>query len=92
MAEEEAAVVVVEPPLGVLGLQVYEVEFLEVVVVAVGAPLVPPGAAVEELPVAVLVVLLEVEQVAAPAVLDEWGQEEGATAAVEGGRIMPYFF
>ena len=81
-----------EPPLGVLGLQVYEVEFLEVVVVAVGAPLVPRGAAVEELPVAVLVVLLEVEQVATPAVLEEWGQEEGATAAVEGGRIMPYFF
>ena len=84
--------VVVEPPLGVLGLQVYEVEFLEVVVVAVGAPLVPRGAVVEELPVAVLVVLLEVEQVATPAVLEEWGQEEGATAAVEGGRIMPYFF
>ena len=70
--------VVVEPPLGVLGLQVYEVEFLEVVVVAVGAPLVPREAAVEELPVAVLVVLLEVEQV--------------ATAAVEDGRIMPCFF
>ena len=84
--------VVGEPPLGVLGLQVYEVEFLEVVVVAVGAPLVPRGAAVEELPVAVLVVLLEVEQVATPVVLEEWGQEEGATAAVEGGRIMPYFF
>ena len=83
---------VVEPPLGVLGLQVYGVEFLEVVVVAVGAPLVPPGAAVEELPVAVLVVLLEVEQVATPAGLEEWEQEEGATAAVEGGRIMPYFF
>ena len=83
---------VVEPPLGVLGLQVYGVEFLEVVVVAVGAPLVPPGAAVEELPVAVLVVLLEVEQVAPPVVLEEQDQEEGATAAVEGGRIMPYFF
>ena len=65
------------------------VEHLEVVVVAVGAPLVPQGAAVEELPVAVL---LEVEQVATPAVLEGWGQEEGATAAVEGGRIMPYFF
>ena len=63
--------VVVEPPLGVLELQVCGVEHLEVVVVAVGAPLVPPGAAVEELPVAVLVVLLEVEQVATPAVLEE---------------------
>ena len=81
-----------EPPLGVLVLQVYEVEFLEVVVVAVGAPLEPSGAAAEELPVAVLVVLPEVEQVATPAVLEERGQEEGATAAVEGGRIMPYFF
>ena len=70
--------VVAEPPLGVLGLQVCGVEHLEGVVVAVGAPLVPVGAAVEELPVAVLVVLLEVEQV--------------ATAAVEDGRIMPYFF
>ena len=49
----------------------YGVEFLEVVVVAVGAPLVPRGAAVLELPVAVLVVLLEVEQVATPAVLEE---------------------
>ena len=85
-------VVVAEPPLGVLGLQVCGVEHLEVVVVAVGAPLVPLGAAVGELPVAVLVVLLEVEQVATPAVLEERGQEEGATAAVEGGRIMPYFF
>ena len=71
-------VVVVEPPLGVLGLQVCGVEHLEGVVVAVGAPLVPVGAAVEELPVAVLVVLLEVEQV--------------AIAAVEDGRIMPCFF
>ena len=70
--------VVAEPPLGVLGLQVCGVEHLEGVVVAVGAPLVPVGAAVEELPVAVLVVLLEVEQV--------------ATAAVEDGRIMPCFF
>ena len=70
--------VVVVPPLVVLELQVCGVEHLEVVVVAVGAPLVPPGAAVEELPVAVLVVLLEVEQV--------------ATAAVEDGRIMPCFF
>ena len=84
--------VVVEPSLGVLELQVCGVEHLEVVVVAVGAPLVPVGAAVAELPVAVLVVLLEVEQVATPAVLEEWGQEEGATAVVEGGRIMPYFF
>lgn len=71
-------VVVAEPPLGVLGLQVCGVEHLEGVVVAVGAPLVPVGAAVAELPVAVLVVLLEVEQV--------------ATAAVEDGRIMPCFF
>ena len=85
-------VVVAEPPLGVLGLQVCGVEHLEGVVVAVGAPLVPVGAAVGELPVAVLVGLLEVEQVATPAVLEERGQEEGATAAVEGGRIMPYFF
>ena len=84
--------VVVEPPLGVVGLQVYEVEFLEVVVVAVGAPLVPRGAVVEELPVAVLVVLLEVEQVAPPAVLEEQEQEEGAIAAVEGGQIILYFF
>ena len=84
--------VVVVPPLVVLELQVCGVEHLEVVVVAVGALLVPPGAAVEGLPAAVLVVLLEVEQVATPAVLEEWGQEEGATAAVEGGRIMPYFF
>ena len=71
MAEEEAAVVVGEPPLGVLGLQVCGVEHLEVVAVAVGAPLVPLGAAVGELPVAVLVELLEVEQVATPAVLEE---------------------
>ena len=70
--------VVVEPPLGVLELQVCGVEHLEVVVVAVGAPLVPVGAAVAELPVAVLVVLPEVEQV--------------AIAAVEDGRIMPCFF
>ena len=84
--------VVVEPPLGVLELQVCGVEHLEVVVVAVGAPLVPLGAAVGELPVAVQVELLEVEQVATPVVLEERGQEEVATAAVEGGRIMPYFF
>ena len=83
---------VVEPPLGVLELQVCGVEHLEVVVVAVGAPLVPRGAVVEEPPVAVLVVLLEVEQVALPVVLEEQEQEEGAIAAVEGGRIMPYFF
>ena len=84
--------VVVEPPLGVLELQVCGVEHLEVVVVAVGAPLVPRGAVVEELPVAVLVVLLEVEQVAPPAVLEEQEQEEGAIAAVEGGKIILYFF
>ena len=84
--------VVGEPPLGVLGLQVCGVEHLEGVVVAVGAPLVPVGAAVAELPVAVLVVLLEVEQVAPPAVLEEQEQEEGAIAAVEGGQIILYFF
>ena len=71
MEEAAAVVVVVVPPLVGLELQVCGVEHLEVVVVAVGAPLVPLGAAVEELPVAVLVVLLEVEQVATPAVLEE---------------------
>ena len=83
---------VVVPPLVVLELQVCGVEHLEVVVVAVGAPLVPLGAAVGELPVSVQVELLEVEQVATPVVLEERGQEEGATAAVESGQIMPYFF
>ena len=78
----------VEPPLGVLGLQVYEVEFLEVVVVAVGSSLVPRA----EPLVAVLAVLLEVEQVAPPVVLEEQGQGEGAIAAVEGGQIILYFF
>ena len=81
-------VAVVEPPLGVLGLQVYEVEFLEVVVVAVEASLVPRA----EPLVAVLAVLLEVEQVAPPVVLEEQGQAEGAIAAVEGGQIILYFF
>ena len=83
--------VVVEPPLGVLELQVCGVEHLEVVVVAVGAPLVP-RAVVEEPPVAVLAVLFEVEQVAPPVVLEEQGQGEGAIAVVEGGQIILYFF
>ena len=77
---------VVEPPLGVLELQVCGVEHLEVVVVAVGAPLVPLGAAVGELPVSVQVELLEVEQVATPVVLEERGRRRWQLLLLKAGE------